>query len=293
MRHVGFVGLGVMGEPMAANLLEKGFRVTAQDLRREAVDRLAARGASAAGGLEDLAQCDAVIVMVNTDAQAREVIAALISLLRERPGPIISMSTILPSTARELGERAGAAGIGLLDAPVSGGPIVAQLGRLAIMVGGDRALFEEARPVLEAMGSAVRHVGPLGAGLTLKLVNNMIAISTVPLAMEALRIGLAQGMELATMVDVIRASSGNTWLTEEWEQAQLFLEFALRDPSQLDALVKTGVKDMELAASLCAAAGIDAPLLRHAIRSLEEHGVDGLRADLTTVMKAIESGRGR
>jgi 3-hydroxyisobutyrate dehydrogenase-like beta-hydroxyacid dehydrogenase len=276
-----------MGGPMAANLLAKGFRVTGQDVRREAVDQLAARGASPAGGLEDLVECDAVIVMVNTDAQAREVIAALISLLRERPRPIVSMSTILPSTARELGERAGAAGIGFLDAPVSGGPIVAQLGRLAIMVGGDRALFEEAQPVFEAMGDAIRYVGPLGAGLTVKLVNNMIAISTVPLVMEGLRIGLAQGIDLPTMVEVIKASSGNTWLTDEWEQAKMFLEFALRDPSQLDALVKTGLKDMELVASLCATAGIDAPLLQHAIRSLQEHGVDGLRSNLTTVMKAL------
>jgi 3-hydroxyisobutyrate dehydrogenase-like beta-hydroxyacid dehydrogenase len=286
MQRVGFIGLGVMGAPMAANLIDKGFRVIAQDLRREAVDRLVARGATAAAGLADLVACDVVIVMVNTDAQAREVIESLISLLRERPRPILCMSTILPSTARELGEMADAAGIGLLDAPVSGGPIVAQLGRLAIMVGGDRALFDEVRPVFAAMGSAIRHVGPLGAGLTLKLVNNMIAISTVPLVLEALRIGLAQGMELSTMVEVIKASSGNTWITENWEQAQLFLEFALRDPSQLEALVKTGLKDMELAASCCTAAGIDAPLLQHSIHVLEEQGADGLRSNLTAVMKA-------
>jgi 3-hydroxyisobutyrate dehydrogenase-like beta-hydroxyacid dehydrogenase len=290
MQQIGFVGVGVMGGPMAANLLEKGFRVTAQDVRREAVEELVARGASAAEGLEDLVGCDAIIVMVNTDAQAREVIGALVPLLRERPRPIISMATILPSTIRELGETAGAVGIGLLDAPVSGGPIVAQLGGLAIMVGGDRALFEDTRPVFEAMGSSISHVGPLGAGLTLKLVNNMIAISAVTLALEGLRIGLAQGMDLSTMVDVIRASSGNTWLTEEWEQAQMFLRFALRDPSQLDALVKTGLKDMELAASVCASAGIEAPLLQHSIRALEEHGVDGLGSNLTAVLKALDEG---
>ncbi len=248
-----------------------------------------ARGASAAGGLEDLLECDGVIVMVNTDAQAREVIEGLIPLLRERPRPIISMATILPATARELGETAGAAGIGLLDAPVSGGPIVAQLGGLAIMVGGDPALFDQARPAFEAMGSAVRHVGPLGAGLTVKLVNNMIAISAAPLVLEALRIGLAQGMDLSTMVDVIKASSGNTWLTQEWDQAKMFLEFALRDPSQLDGLVGTGLKDMELVASTCAAAGIDAPLLRHSIRALEELGVEGFRSNLTAVMEALRA----
>ena len=287
MRRIGFVGLGMMGAPMAANLLEKGFQVIALDVRSDAVDPLVARGASAAGGLEDLLDCDGIIVMVNTDAQAREVIEGLIPLLRERPRPIISMATILPATARELGETAGAAGIGLLDAPVSGGPIVAQLGGLAIMVGGDPALFDQARPAFEAMGSAVRHVGPLGAGLTVKLVNNMIAISAAPLVLEALRIGLAQGMDLSTMVDVIRASSGNTWLTEEWDQAQMFLEFALRDPSQLDGLVETGLKDMQLVASTCAAAGIDAPLLHHSIRALEDLGVEGFRSNLTAVMKAL------
>jgi 3-hydroxyisobutyrate dehydrogenase-like beta-hydroxyacid dehydrogenase len=289
MRRIGFVGLGMMGAPMAANLLGKGFQVTAQDLRSDAVEQLVSRGASAAGGLEDLVECDGVIVMVNTDAQAREVIEALVSLLRGRPRPIICMATILPSTARQLGETAGAAGIGLLDAPVSGGPIVAQLGGLAIMVGGDSALFEEARPAFEAMGSAVRHVGPLGAGLTIKLVNNMIAISAAPLVLEALRIGLAQGMDLSTMVDVIKTSSGNTWLTQEWDQAKMFLEFALRDPSQLDGLVGTGLKDMELVASTCAAAGIDAPLLHHSIRALEELGVEGFRSNLTAVMKALQA----
>ena len=289
MLRIGFVGLGMMGAPMAANLLEKGFQVIALDVRSDAVDPLVARGASAAGGLEDLLECDGVIVMVNTDAQARQVIEGLIPLLRECPRPIISMATILPSTARELGETAGAAGIGLLDAPVSGGPIVAQLGGLAIMVGGDPALFDQARPAFEAMGSAVRHVGPLGAGLTVKLVNNMIAISAAPLVLEALRIGLAQGMDLPTMVDVIKASSGNTWLTQEWDQAKMFLEFALRDPSQLDGLVGTGLKDMELVASTCAAAGIDAPLLRHSIRALEELGVEGFRSNLTAVMEALRA----
>jgi 3-hydroxyisobutyrate dehydrogenase-like beta-hydroxyacid dehydrogenase len=288
MRRIGFVGLGMMGAPMATKLLEKGFQVTAQDVRSEAVDPLVARGASKAGGLGDLVECDGVIVMVNTDAQAREVIEALIPLLRERPRPIISMATILPSTVRELGETAGAAGIGLLDAPVSGGPIVAQLGGLAIMVGGDATLFDQARPVFEAMGKVVRHVGPLGAGLTIKLVNNMIAISAAPVVLEALRIGLAQGMDLSTMVDVIRASSGNTWLTQEWDQSKVFLQFALRDPSQLEGFVGTGLKDMALVASTCAAAGIDAPLLQHSIRALEELGVEGFRSNLTTVLEALQ-----
>jgi 3-hydroxyisobutyrate dehydrogenase-like beta-hydroxyacid dehydrogenase len=228
-----------------------------------------------------------VIVMVNTDAQARDVIGRLTSGKKgELPRTILCMSTILPSTIRELGAGAGAVGVGLLDAPVSGGPIVAKLGGLAIMVGGDRGRFDEARPLFEAMGSTIRHVGSLGAGLTLKLINNMIAISGLPLALEALCIGLTQGMELSTMVEVIKASSGNTWLTDEWEQARMFLDFALREPSQLDALVETGLKDMELAASFCAEVGVDAPLLQHAIAALKELGVEGLRSNLANLMRA-------
>jgi 3-hydroxyisobutyrate dehydrogenase-like beta-hydroxyacid dehydrogenase len=286
MERIGFVGLGVMGAPMAHCLLKRGFTVAAHDLRSEAVDRTVTQGASGARDLQDLVDCDAIIVMVNTDAQARHVIETLISLLEDRPRPILSMSTILPSTIRELGAKAAAAGIGLLDAPVSGGPIVAQSGGLAIMVGGDTALFEKARPVFEAMGNAIRHVGPLGAGLTLKLVNNMIAISALPLVGEALHIGLAQGLKLSTMIDVIKASSGNTWLTQEWEQVQHFLEFALRDASQLEALVETGLKDMQLAAALCDEAGIDAPLLAHAIGALQKHGAEGLRSNLEALSRA-------
>ena len=169
VHRIGFVGLGVMGEPMAVNLLRAGFRLEVWDVRREPVNALAAQGATAVDGLGDLFGCDAVIVMVNTDAQAREVIGELISGTGERPGAILSMSTILPSTIRELGVGAGSAGIDLLDAPVSGGPIVAQLGGLAIMVGGDRARFDEARPAFEAMGGTIEVKRKADKGTTFRL----------------------------------------------------------------------------------------------------------------------------
>jgi 3-hydroxyisobutyrate dehydrogenase-like beta-hydroxyacid dehydrogenase len=120
----------------------------------------------------------------------------------------------------------------------------------------------------------------------------MIGISAATIVLEALRIGLAQGIELATLVDVIKASSGNTWLTQEWDQAQLFLEFLLRDPSQLEGLVATGLKDMELVASSCAASDIDAPLLHHSIRALQDLGVEGFRSNLDAVMAALRGSSG-
>jgi 3-hydroxyisobutyrate dehydrogenase-like beta-hydroxyacid dehydrogenase len=285
MKRIGFVGLGVMGKPMAECLLRSDFEVTAYDVREQAVATLVASGARTARQLEDIAPCDAAIVMVNTDAQARDVIGRLIQCLRAVPRPIFCMSTILPSTIRELAGAASAAGVDLLDAPVSGGPIVAQMGALAIMVGGDRQLFEAARPVFQAMGNTVTHVGPLGSGLTVKLVNNMIAISALPLVVEALCIGLQQGLELATMVEVIKASSGNTWLTDNWERARMFMEFVLQDPAQAEPLMKTGQKDMELAATLCDQAGIEAPMLRHSITALQSQLGGHLIANVRTLLQ--------
>lgn len=289
MRRIGFVGLGMMGGPMAANVLRGGFELVAFDARAEAVRALTDQGAQAAGALAELAGCDAAIVMVNTDAQARDVVGALLASGPKPPFAILCMSTILPSTARELGARAATAGLGFVDAPVSGGPVVARIGALAIMVGGEPALFEQARPVFEAMGRTVRHVGPLGAGLAVKLVNNMIAIQTLPVVAESLRVGLEQGMPLATLVDVIRASSGNTWITENWDQAQAFLGLMLADPGQLESLVATGRKDLELARSFCAEAGLGAPLLEQAIATLDAQGVEGLRANLAAIVAAAKA----
>ena len=288
MRRIGFVGLGMMGGPMAANLVKAGFEVTVHDVRPEAVTALEGQGATAARGMDEIAACDAAIVMVNTDPQAREVVGQLIERSEQRPYAILSMSTILPSTARELGERADAAGVGLLDAPVSGGPIVAQLGALAIMVGGDPALFDRVRPVLEPMGRSIIHVGPLGSGLAVKLVNNMIVISVVPVVVQALRVGLEQGLGLSAMVKVIKASSGNTWITDQWDQARMLLTFLQRDPAQLESLVKTGVKDLELAAALCEESGLDAAFLQHSIQGLEQQDVEALGSTLARVLEASQ-----
>jgi 3-hydroxyisobutyrate dehydrogenase-like beta-hydroxyacid dehydrogenase len=273
---------------MAANLVRGGFEVLAYDQSSEAASAITAEGGHAAGSLADIAACDAAVVMVNTDLQAREVVVALLDARPQPSFSILSMSTILPSSAREIGERAASAGVGFLDAPVSGGPIVAQLGALAIMVGGDGGLFDRARPVFEAMGNVVRHVGDVGSGLAVKLVNNMIAIQTLPVVAESLRVGVEQGIDLATLVEVIRESSGNTWITQNWDQTQAFLQLLLSDPAQLESLLATGRKDLELAREFCAEAGLAAPLLEQSIATLDARGAEGLRADLEAMIAAGE-----
>lgn len=287
MKRIGFVGLGMMGMPMAATLRSKGFEVVANDIREEPMRAWAATGGETAERLDDLVGTDAVVVMVNTDAQAREVITHLIEVLRHQPSPLVCMSTVLPKTIRDLGKMSARTDIGLLDAPVSGGPILARFGALSIMVGGKRTLFDAVRPLLDAMGNSVTHVGPLGAGLTLKLVNNMIAINTLPLVLEALYIGLHEGLALDTMVRVIQASSGNTWLTENWEQAQLFLRFVAQDPQRLEPLLQTGRKDLQLVLTMCEQSGMDVPLLAHAIHGLEEQGSARLLANAQEILRHL------
>ena len=274
MHRIGFIGLGMMGTPMASNLLRSGFDVLAYDLQRDALDGFVQAGGRAATALTELVDCDAAIVMVNTDSQAREVIGALLDAGPTPPFAVLSMSTILPSTARDLGNRAAAAGVGFLDAPVSGGPVV--------------ALFERARPVFAAMGQSIHHVGEIGTGLAVKLVNNMIAIQTLPVVAESLRVGVEQGMDLATLVGVIQESSGDTWITRNWDRALMFLRLLMSDRSQLDSLVVTGRKDLELARAFCAEAGLAAPVLEQAITTLDEERIESLRQNLAAIIAAAE-----
>jgi len=154
------------------------------------------------------------------------------------------------------------------------------------MAGGDTALFERARPVFAAMGQSIHHVGAVGTGLAVKLVNNMIAIQTLPVVAESLRVGVEQGMDLTTLVEVIRESSGDTWITRNWDRALAFLRLLMSDRSQLDSLVVTGRKDLELARSFCREAGLAAPVLEQAIATLDEQRIESLRENLAAIVAA-------
>jgi 3-hydroxyisobutyrate dehydrogenase-like beta-hydroxyacid dehydrogenase len=158
------------------------------------------------------------------------------------------------------------------------------------MVGGDPTLLESVRPALEAMGRSITHAGKLGTGLAAKLVNNMIAIHAIPIVAGALRLGLEQGLELATMIKIIQESTGNTWLTDQWDQTKMLLPFLLRDPGQLDSLLGTGMKDLELAAALCEECGLDGSAARHAIQGLAQQDAEAIRLTIGKIVEALERG---
>lgn len=216
-RNVGFVGVGIMGQRMCRNLIKAGFTVWAYDLNPAAVQIAVGLGAAAAPDLSTLARrVDVVLCSLPDPAALLAVTDAPHGLLAHLdPGAYFcDTSTVDPGTSRKIYEAARARGIRALDCPVSGGPGGAEAGTLTIMVGGEAADLQAVRPVLEAIGKKILHCGGPGAGQGAKLVNQaLVAVHTVA-AVEALLVGRKLGLDLDTMVSVLRSSSGGTWILE-------------------------------------------------------------------------------
>lgn len=253
---VGFVGLGNMGRPMALNLVEHGVPLVVHDIDPAKVEPLRARGATVVDSAERVgAASERSICMVETTAQAEAVIAGERGVIRTaRPGHIvICMSTIDPLAARRLGETLAARGIAMLDAPVSGGTERAATGQLSIIAGGEAATFEACRDLFEAVGRNLFHVGPLGAGLAMKLVNNMlIQVNRVAVA-EALVLGVKAGLDPRAIYDVIRVSTGTSFAFETGVPRILARDFS---PG---GTVDISYKDQELETAFAKQLGV--PLL--------------------------------
>ena len=210
---VGFIGLGNMGRPMALNLVKNGFALVVHDIDPAKVAPLRDRGAKVVGSPEQVAAATArTIVMVETTAQAEAVITGEHGIIHSAaPGHIvISMSTIDPFVARRLGDQLATRKVAMLDAPVSGGTVRAASGELSIIAGGPADTFEACRDVFKAMGANLFHVGALGQGLAMKLVNNMLGqVARVAIA-EALIMGVKAGLDPRTIYDVVRVSTGTS-----------------------------------------------------------------------------------
>jgi 3-hydroxyisobutyrate dehydrogenase len=214
---VGFIGLGAMGDPMALNLVKRGFSLVVHDIDPVKAERWRTRGATLAPSpAEVAAKADRTICMVETTAQAEAVIAGERGIIHlARAGHIVAcMSTIDPFVARRLAEQLAARGIAMVDAPVSGGTERATSGELSIIVGGDAQTVAACQDLFRAMGKNVFHMGALGQGLAMKLVNNMlIQVNTVAVA-EALVLGVKAGLDPQAIYDVVKVSTGNSFAFE-------------------------------------------------------------------------------
>jgi 3-hydroxyisobutyrate dehydrogenase-like beta-hydroxyacid dehydrogenase len=217
--HVGFVGLGDMGAPMARHLVGRGFPTTVADVRPSAVAALVTAGAKPAESPAETADgADVIAVCVVDDAQATAVITGengLCALLRDGQ-TVVLHSSVRPETAVALASAVRACGADLLDAPVSGSRPAVEAGTLTVMVGGEAATLERARPVLDAYAERIFHLGPVGTGQSMKLVNNVMLHLNHLVALEALRLAAAEGIAEADAVEVVNASSGRSWVTETW-----------------------------------------------------------------------------
>lgn len=205
-RKVGFIGLGIMGMPMARNLMAAGYELIVHNRSRGKADELASEGAEAAESPGAVAEkCDVTITMLPGPPEVEEVVAGQNGILEgAREGSIlVDMSTSSPVLARKLARLATERGVGTLDAPVSGGDVGAIEGTLSIMAGGSREDFERAKPLFEAMGETVIHVGNSGAGQVTKAANQIVVGLVIEAVSEALVLGTRGGVAPEKILDVL------------------------------------------------------------------------------------------
>ena len=281
--RVAFLGLGIMGFPMARNLREAGFEVTVWNRTREKAERLgepiADSPAAAAAG------ADAVITMVPDSPQVESVLLGDDGAAEGmREGALaIDMSTIAPSASRAIAERLGERGIAFLDAPVTGSRPKAEDGTLTIMAGGPREALDRARPLFEAMGDLVVHAGPQGHGSMIKLINNTLAAINAAALAEGLTAAGAYGLDTEALLKVIAAGSGAS--------AMLDLKARPMLDRDLDPLFKLEhmLKDVRHCLAEARALGLELPLAERAGRLYADAAGHGLgERDFAAVIEAID-----
>lgn len=210
---VGFIGLGNLGNPIALNVHRKGFALAVYDRNPRAMENLVQAGATGAASVADLVGgSEIVMTCLPGTPEVEELYLAPGGLidLANAGTVLVDLSSVLPSTSRKLDASARARGIEFLEAPVSGGVAGARAATLAVMIGGEAAVLARVRPVLQAIGQNIYHIGESGLGNTLKAINNMMASVNGCTMMEGLALGLKAGLDMKTMADVIRKSSGNS-----------------------------------------------------------------------------------
>jgi len=274
---IGFIGLGTMGGPMARNLIRKGHALVVSDMQPAAVAALVEAGATTAASPREIAAQSEIVITMLPDAPDVERVAlgadGIVAGLA-KGALYIDMSTIDPATTRKVGAAVALRGATMIDSPVGKTADAAVAGTLTLMVGGSADAVARARPVLDCMGTDFFHCGELGAGQTMKLINNLLATAVSEASIEALVTGTKSGLTLDTMLSVLRT-------TMAWNNA-----LAIAMPKRPLAgdfspgfMMKLAHKDCRLALQMVEGLGVTAPVGRAAFASLEEGLARGL-ADL-------------
>lgn len=253
MKSIGFVGLGAMGSPMAANLIGKGFALRVHNRTRSREEPLASMGAARADSPKEAARgADLVITVVSDTPDVEEVLFGDQGVAEGvAPGSVvIDMSTIDPDAAADFAGRFQKMGVGFLDAPVSGGTEGAASGTLSIMCGGDARTFAQAEPVLSALGSTITLVGEPGSGQMTKAINQVIIADTFLAVAEGIRLGITADLDMGAVVKAVRAGSAGSWVLENRASRMIDGEFPLGFKVSLHR------KDLRIVLAVCERLGI-------------------------------------
>lgn len=277
---VGFLGIGLMGKPMAINLLKAGYSVIAWNRTQAKAEALQPYGARAVGTPAETAVAEVLITMLAAGPEVKQVIASIVDDLA--PGSlVIDMSSTRQSEAQEIGAMLEARGVHFMDAPVSGGVVGAEAATLAIMAGGDPVQFERAKPLLSVMGRPTR-VGPIGCGQVAKLCNQLIVGATLNIVAEALLLAEAGGADPAAVRTAIRGGFAESRILEVHGQRMLNRNF------MPGGQIKTQLKDQENILDAAAKAGIRLPVTELVTDHYRSILGDVPHADQSAVLLAVE-----
>ncbi|WP_309113998.1 2-hydroxy-3-oxopropionate reductase [Saccharothrix sp.] len=289
MSRIGFIGLGIMGTPMAGHLVAAGHDVTGFDLNPDALAKLTAAGGTAASDVTAAARgADVVITMLPNHPQVEDVVLGTVLDVVAEGTLLIDMSTIRPETSLAIAEAAAKKGVRVLDAPVSGGETGAKQATLSIMVGGEEADFTAARPIFDALGKTVVHVGPHGAGQVVKAANQLMVGGIYALVAEAIVLLEASGVDAKAGLDVLAGGLAANRILDLKRETMIAREF------QPGFRIDLHHKDMGIA--LAAARQVDVALpvtgvIAQLIASARAQGYGDL--DHSALLKVIENFAGR
>jgi 2-hydroxy-3-oxopropionate reductase len=276
MKKIGFIGLGIMGCPMAKNLLKKGYSLTVYDIVPEKIEELVAAGAKAGSSSKDVAEkSEIIITMLPNSPEVKEAVLGQDGVLDgARPGTIlIDMSSIAPLASKEVSERAKEKKVVMLDAPVSGGEPKAVEGTLAIMVGGPAETFEEVKDILRVMGASVTRVGEIGSGNTTKLANQIIVALNIAAVSEAMVLATKAGVDPENVFKAIRRGlAGSAVLDAK-------MPLALKGNFKPGFRIELHIKDLANALDTAHELGVPVPLSSVVMEVMQALKVDGKATD--------------
>ena len=285
--NVGFIGIGAMGRPMAQNLLKANYPLYIYDVNSTAVTDMVAQGATLCRSPKELAEnCSVIIMMLPNAAIVEGTLTGEQGLLAggQAGQTIIDMSSVAAASTRRMAALAQAMQINYIDAPVSGGVAGAAAGTLTIMVGGDQAAVQAVEPIFKVLGKKIYHVGSIGAGDSIKVVNNLLLGINMAAVAEALVLGVKSGLDPQVMLDIIKESSGRSYALEAKTA-----NFILKNSFAAGFAIDLEYKDLELAMETAKSLDMPLPLAAMAQQVFAMAKAKGLgREDISAVIKVWE-----